>query len=141
MPDEYLDGPQAGDRISMWRGRIARTDLSPPLVADIAGEVVGFAEFGATQSRVGSPKCGQLHAINLDPTHWGKGIGRSLLRRATEALREMGYEEAVLWVVPENDRARALYESEGWVADGDIATDDVLGVTVSEVRYRRSLLA
>ena len=48
MPDEYLDGPQAGERISMWRGRISRTDLPPLLVADIAGEVVGFASFGAT---------------------------------------------------------------------------------------------
>ncbi len=28
-------------------------------------------------------------------------------------LRELGYVEAVLWVVPDNQRARRLYESEG----------------------------
>ena len=141
MPDAYLDGLQADERISMWRGRISRTDLPPLLAAQVAGEVVGFAVIGEEQSPVSSNKRGQLHAINLDPTQWGKGIGRSLLGRATEALRATGYREAVLWVVPENERARGLYESEGWSADGASQTEDVLGVTVSEIRYRRPLVA
>ncbi|CAN0416084.1 unnamed protein product, partial [Phaeothamnion confervicola] len=33
MPDEYLDGLQASDRVEMWQGRIPRTDLPPLLVA------------------------------------------------------------------------------------------------------------
>ena len=139
MPDAYLDTLQADDRISMWRGRISRTDLPPILVAEVAGEVVGFAAFGTEHPPSDSNKRGQLHAINLDPTHWGKGIGRVLLGRVTEALRAAGYEEAILWVVPENVRARGLYESEGWTTDGDISTDEILGVIVTEVRYRKNL--
>lgn len=142
MPDDYLDGLDAEERGAMWRGRIARTDLPPLLVAVVADavatEVVGFAVFGDEQPTE-SPACGQLYAINLDPTHWGKGIGRSLLRAATAALVAEGYGEAVLWVVPQNARARALYESEGWSADGGVRTEALLGVTVTDIRYRKPL--
>ena len=141
MPDEYLDGLQAQDRIAMWQGRISRTDLPPLLVAVVADDVVGFAAFGAVQAPTTPPACGELYAMNLDPDHWGRGIGRVLLRRVTEALVAMGYEEAVLWVVPENQRARALYESEGWVADGGVSTEEILGVTVTDIRYRKPLVA
>ena len=141
MPDEYLDSLQAQDRIAMWRDRISRYDLPSLLVAVVADEVVGFAAFGAEQAPTTTPSCGELYAMNLDPDHWGRGIGRVLLRRVTEELIAMGYEQAVLWVVPENQRARALYESEGWVADGGVSTEEILGVTVTDIRYRKPLVA
>jgi hypothetical protein len=36
-------------------------------------------------------------------------------------------------------RARRFYEVAGWVADGAERTDEVMGVVVAEVRYRRRL--
>lgn len=63
------------------------------------------------------------------------------LRTVSQALVGMGLDEAVLWVVPENERARALYNSEGWVAGGGSSTEQILGVTVIEIRYRRTLTA
>ena len=63
------------------------------------------------------------------------------MRDVTEALVASGYPEAVLWVVPENERARGLYESEGWTPDGAISADEILGVTVTNIRYRKSLIA
>jgi ribosomal protein S18 acetylase RimI-like enzyme len=144
MPDEYLDGLRVEERVAMWHGRIARADLPPLLVAVVADEVVGFAVFGDEhlsdeQSSAGSSSSGQLYAINIDPAHWRKGIGRILLRHATAALVAEGYAEAVLWVVPQNDRARSLYESEGWVADDGVHTEEILGVTVTDIRYRKVL--
>ncbi len=141
MPDEYLDGLVAEDRVEMWHSRLSRSDLHPLLVAVVAEVVVGFAAFGAENSPTAPPSCGELYAMNLDPDHWGQGIGRVLLRGVTERLVSMGYDEVVLWVVPENERARALYESEGWVADGGVSTEDILGVTVTDIRYRKSLVA
>ena len=142
MPDEYLDGLQPDERIAMWRDRIPRTDLPPLLVSVVAGAVVGFAAFGDERSITDATDAtgrGELYAMNLDPPHWGKGIGRALLRQATDALRELNFDEAVLWVIPENTRAVALYESEGWVADGAVSTEEILGVTVTDVRYRTQL--
>ncbi len=42
-------------------------------------------------------------------------------------------------MLPGNHRARRFYEVEGWVADGTERTDEVLGMVVAEVRYRRRL--
>jgi GNAT superfamily N-acetyltransferase len=140
MPDEYLDGLRADDRIEMWRGIIPQHDRSRLLVAVVADEVVGFAASGEERPSTSVPSCGELYAMNLDPDHWGRGIGRALLHRVTDALIATGYREAVLWVVPQNERARALYESEGWVADGAVSTEEILGVTVTDIRYRRPLV-
>ena len=139
MPDQYLDGLDPDERIDMWRDRIARSGLPPVLVAEVDGVVVGFAAFGAERSDDDTPT-GELYAMNVDPASWGRGAGRALLRAATAALSGLGYSDAVLWVVRENERARSLYESEGWGADGGVVTEEVLGATVTDVRYRRALL-
>jgi ribosomal protein S18 acetylase RimI-like enzyme len=138
MPDEYLDGLDPNDRISMWHARLARSDLPPLLVGVVDEEVVGFATWGAAPPPE-SAGVGELYAINVDPVHWGKGIGRALLRASTAALAVMGFDEAILWVVPENGRARALYQSEGWLDDGATSTEDILGVTVTDMRLRKAL--
>jgi ribosomal protein S18 acetylase RimI-like enzyme len=148
IPDAYLDALLPSERAEMWRGNLARTGVPPVLVATLGETVVGFAAFGAAQpphptepAPTEPATSGELFAINLDPDHWGRGVGRALLQRATDELAALGYDDAVLWVLPENDRARALYESEGWTADGGIATEEILGVTVTDIRYRRSLAA
>ena len=140
MPDAYLDGLQPEERVAMWRGRISRTELPPLLVAELAGDVVGFAAFGPAQAAPDSTGVGELYAVNLDPVHWGKGIGRALLLEVTTALIAMKFREAILWVVPENVRARSLYESERWTEDGGVRTEEVLGATVTDIRYRRQLV-
>ncbi|MGI8794571.1 MAG: GNAT family N-acetyltransferase [Acidimicrobiales bacterium] len=140
MPEEYLDGLRAEDRAGMWRRQISSAEGAVGLwVVEVDDAVVGFVAFGPERAPdlLNTPGRGEVYAINLDPDSWGKGTGRRLLQAATRALEERGYPELVLWVVPENVRARALYESEGWTADGATKVDNLLGVTVSEVRYVR----
>ena len=140
MPDDYLDGLQAQDHASRWREHLIApsSDALLLVAADEQERVVGFASLGPAFDAPSD--VGQLYAINLDPDVWGRGFGRALLNFATDRLRELGYVEAVLWVVPDNQRARRLYESEGW-SDDDLRRDDeVFGVVVSEMRYRRLLV-
>jgi hypothetical protein len=73
------------------------------------------------------------------PRKWSSDAERMRPYRARE--RERTAPLAVLWVVPENERARALYDSEGWVAGGGVSTEEILGVTVSDIRYRKPLAA
>jgi ribosomal protein S18 acetylase RimI-like enzyme len=140
MPDEYLDGLRAEDRATMWRGYFAvpRPDHQLTVVVH-AGGVVGFAASGPEAGESARSDVGELYAINLDPSSWGKGFGLALLRDVTEALGTAGYGSAVLWVAPQNTRARALYESEGWIDDDLAKEQELLGVTVTEIRYRRAL--
>src|SRR5688500_17039624 len=140
MPDEYLDGLRAEDRAELWRGAIAAVDgRQRLLVAEDDGRVVAFAAFGREAEPSDGDDVGQLYAINVDPAAWGRGIGRSLLAAVTQQLRSDGFASAVLWVVPGNERARALYESGGWTAEGHAREEDVLGVVVEDMRYRRDL--
>jgi ribosomal protein S18 acetylase RimI-like enzyme len=141
MPDDYLDGLQADDRAEMWRRGLTRSRSDQQLtVIEVDGAVVGFAASGRESDEQTDGETGELYAINLDPEHWGEGLGRALLRHVTRALANTGFRTAVLWVVPENERARGLYESEGWLDDNLSRKADVLGVTVTEMRYRRQQL-
>ena len=69
----------------------------------------------------------------------GTGVGGALLAAVHAGLAEHGFRSAVLWVLPGNHRARAVYERYGWQSDGANRTADVFGVTLPEIRYRRRL--
>jgi ribosomal protein S18 acetylase RimI-like enzyme len=135
MPDEYLDGLDPVDRAQMWRTGVQQRPDNLPLVATVDGRVVGHAACGPTDQPVGA---GELYSINVDPDVWGSGAGRALLA-AAERRFAVEHELAVLWVVPANDRARRFYERAGWSVDGAERTAEVLGVSVPEVRYRKTL--
>lgn len=142
MPDDYLDGLRAEQRAAMWQRVLA--ELRPDRwvrVLTVGDELVGFASCGPEFADVSDGETGELYAINLDPGHWGKGLGRALLADVTRGLADVGYHTAVLWVATGNERARRLYESEGWTAEGPARDAEILGVTVNEVRYRKPLNA
>jgi ribosomal protein S18 acetylase RimI-like enzyme len=80
------------------------------IVAVRDGVPVGFA---SVRPGVG-PGEGHLSNLFVDPPHWGAGIGRGLLERAVEAMRERGYTTGALSTQSGNARARRLYERSGW---------------------------
>ena len=58
----------------------------------------------------------QLLRLYVDPSHWGRGIGRRLHDTALGHLQHAGYRVVVLWVLERNVRARTMYERWGWRA-------------------------
>ncbi len=102
-------------------------------MATVDDEVVGFALVGpAGESQ--NDGVGELYAINVDPDHWGTGAGVALIDAAVDALQASGFTSAVLWVHPDNRRARAFYARRGWIDDGVDRQHEVLGVEVPETR-------
>lgn len=143
MPDDYLDGLSISDRATMWRTALHNEPLprGTRLVAEISdGSAAGFALVGPAGGDQTADE-GELYAINVDPEHWGLGAGRQLLAAAVEALRTADFQTAVLWVHPGNARARRFYEQQGWASDDVQRDQEVLGVTVPEVRYSIRLSA
>lgn len=141
MPDDYLDNLSVDDRTRMWAEALQREPRprSARLVAvDEADVVVGFIVVGPAGGAADSVE-GEVYALNVDPHAWGHGAGKALLAAGEQALREAGFDEAVLWVHPGNQRARGFYEQAGWHADGAEREEQVLGVTTPEVRYRKRL--
>jgi RimJ/RimL family protein N-acetyltransferase len=138
LPDAYLDQLAAAQREPSWQ----RLLDDPPagvrvLVSDRPGGATGFVLVGPERGDQ-DPRRGELYAINVHPDAWGHGDGPALLAAGTELLAA-SFVEAVLWVHPDNRRARRVYERAGWREDGTARTEEVWGVEVPEVRYRRQL--
>ena len=142
MPDAYLDGLRAEDRAEWWGEMLSRPqgDADVLQVAAIDGWVCGFVVAGPVRDDDAAGD-GEVFALNVHPVAWGIGVGSVLLTVAQTRLGEAGFEHAVLWVVPGNMRARRFYEHAGWREDDARRVEQVHGVSVEEVRYRRSLPA
>ena len=123
---ERLAGLDVDRRASGWERRLG--DGWATFVAEKDGRVLGFVSVGE----------GELDAIYVLPEAWGSSAGGALMSAAVGALRAAGNEEAVLWVLEDNPRARRFYEREGWRADGG-REGEHLGVRTAEVRYRIDL--
>ncbi len=137
FPAEFLSGLDVGRR-ERWRR--ARLQNPPPrtctLVVEVDDGPIGFADLGPA---LGLGGAGEVYAIYLDPDHWGRGHGRELMAAAVDRLVRLGCGEAVLWVIEENLRARRFYEAAGWADDGARRIEEIGGVQVNELRYRRPL--
>jgi ribosomal protein S18 acetylase RimI-like enzyme len=141
MPDDYLDLLSAEERAEMWSTALEQPPgprRSRLVVEDASGTAIGFILVGPEEGDDDTPT-GELYAINVDPDYWGTGAGRALHDAGVEALAEAGFDLAVLWVHPDNARARSFYESLGWQSDDVTRQAEVLGVEVPELRYSISL--
>ncbi|HZQ16466.1 MAG TPA: GNAT family N-acetyltransferase [Gaiellaceae bacterium] len=133
-PVEDLDALEVD--AGRWHARLAAPPEGWTTVVAVDGRrVLGFATVGPSRDE---DDLGELYAIYVDPGEWSTGAGRALLQRAEELLAAE-YEEATLWVLDENPRARRFYEAFGWTADGGRKAVERLGVRAPEVRYRKML--
>jgi ribosomal protein S18 acetylase RimI-like enzyme len=132
---ERLATLDTAQREQRWR-RVLETGDQAGFVAAQHGVVVGWATVGPSHEDASS---GELYGIYVTPEAWGTGAGRALLRAAVDELCAQGYDEAVLWVLADNPRARRFYEREGWSLDGRRRTGEHLGIRTDELGYRISL--
>ena len=96
-PDEYpFPSDEVLERWKAFAGRI--------FVAEDDGEIVGVAGIGDCW----------LNGFYVMPDHWGSGLALQLHDTAVAAIRESGCDQAHLWVLEENHRARRFYERHGW---------------------------
>ncbi len=108
----------------------------PTFVAEHGGQIVGFVSVGSSRD---PDTDAELFAIYVLPEHWGTGVGRTLIESGEEELRTLGHEEAILWVLDDNPRARRFYELAGWSVDGAAREIRIFGFDISEVRYAKRL--
>jgi len=143
MPADYLESITPETRATMWRHALnrPRPERSTTLVVEPSTRIVGNAFVVVGFSMVGrmdegeDAGIGELYVINVAPTEWGSGAGQRLHDGALVALEDANFSSAVLWVHPDNARARAFYEGNGWTSDDVTRRETVLGVEVPEIRY------
>ena len=87
------------------------------LLAETDDRIVGQI-FVQLQSRAGQLAdggfSGYLYSFRVRPQYRGMGIGTMLLARAEKELRSRAFERAVIAVAKNNDRARKMYEDNGY---------------------------
>ncbi|SPF00041.1 GNAT family N-acetyltransferase [Streptomyces sp. MA5143a] len=136
VPRSYLDGLDVAEDAEMRRGMLLKAgNPVVNLVAERAGEALGWAAYGPY--REGDIRTGdaELYAIYVRPGHLGGGVGGALLRTSLDRCRAAGYPRVFLWVFKENTRAGRFYEQHGFAPDGVEGTFEVDGVEIPELRY------
>jgi GNAT superfamily N-acetyltransferase len=135
LPDAYLDGEAAAERLRHWDRRLASCDRGRcgVILAERENDLAGFVcalldeepEWGAC-----------VDNLHVRPDLRGLGLGRRLLREAAAWVRAQQPDWPLhLWVFEANQAARRFYESAG----GRVAERAVKplpgGVSVASLRY------
>lgn len=140
VPNEYIDSLTIDRRREVWEEILGNASADQGLlVLEASDSIVGFCHFSPTRDDDAPPGTGEITAIYLLSSHWGRGGGSLLLAEASQALTAAGFERATLWVLEGNERAQRFYSRHGWHPDGSTKVEDRGPFRLREVRYVRSL--
>jgi len=140
MPAEFLESLNPAANLDAMKLRL---DSQPRpflmTVAELNGACVGFSILG--RPRYQSPESvAELWAMNVHPTYWRKGIGRSLVSVALSDARSQGYATVELWCITGNNAASRLYEESGFTQTGQRrTTTNLTGSPLDEQAYKNVL--
>jgi L-amino acid N-acyltransferase YncA len=136
VPAFYLDSMSVETDAAARRAMFARsTGADDNLVAEVDGEIVGWACMGPSRDDDAAAGDGELYAIYLLPEVFGAGVGKALMQVVFSYAAKRSYERLTLWVFRDNARARGFYAARGFTADGAMEDWTVGEEAVPEVRY------
>jgi len=76
--------------------------------------ITGFCWTKVHNEFVNQDPIGELYVIGVDPSHFGKGIGRAICTEGLIYLKEKGIKSAILYVDDDNEAGKGLYKSLGF---------------------------
>ena len=104
-----------------------RTRPDDVLVAVVDGVVVGYAKLGRSITLPSHEHVLELNGLTVDPNRRRLGAGRRLVEAAVEEARNRGARKLSLRVLGGNISARRLYEACGFVVEGMLRDEFLLG--------------
>jgi ribosomal protein S18 acetylase RimI-like enzyme len=114
LEDAQAQGPRTGARVAESIAPATRDDALV-LVAVADGRIVGYASVHRVKPtfarHVG------VFSTEVHPEFQRRGIGRALMRGSLQWAQARGIERFELYTRADNERARALYESEGFTEE------------------------
>jgi len=135
IDEGYLAALDVDRRAEQWRSDLA----SPALRTWVAlheGHVRGFLALGPSRDEDASAATLEIYAIYLEPSAWGSGIARELVRPVPAEVPPSV--PVTLWVLAANERARHFYRRHGFAVDGVERIEEIGGAAHREIRYVRS---
>lgn len=104
------------ERVYKRYGRGARDAQSWFFVAVAGASVVGFVIGEVRDWEFGSPPCGWLFAVNVDPRARQAGIATRLMAAFVDALRAAGVRKLRTLLARENTLILSFFRSQGMMA-------------------------
>jgi ribosomal protein S18 acetylase RimI-like enzyme len=106
------------------------------VIAEDDRNMIGFASCGLQRDKdlIDAGFSGEFGAIYVLRSHQERGIGRSLMAATAKELSEAGHAAASLWVLRENEPARAFYDKLGGVIVAQ-KLDEQAGMILIEDAY------
>jgi len=103
------------DNASSLKEARSDDDAQPRAVITSDGVVVGFLMYDASEDDDEA----LIYRFMIDHRHQGRGYGRRALAALIEEVRALGYvRDLLVLYMPENEGARRLYHSAGFVDQG-----------------------
>jgi GNAT superfamily N-acetyltransferase len=114
--------PPAFERThAQWNLRLREDGRWTRVVIDADENLIGLVSWRPAREHgdegIVLPGVAYVSHLYVEPAMWGNGIARGLLHLAEAAMREAGFERALLWT-PTAAPARGFYERCGWSLDG-----------------------
>ena len=103
-------------------------------IAKISGTFAGSVAIGGSKTE----RNARLRWFIVAPGLQGRGIGKELLRNAISFSRQRKYGEIYLWTFKGLDKARSLYESEGFILSKEKIAHQ-WGIDLTEQLFRLKL--
>jgi ribosomal protein S18 acetylase RimI-like enzyme len=91
------------------------------------GSIVGFVLVGRRTPLDANRHVAMLRAVAVDPSARREGIGQALVARAVTEARARGFRKLVLTVLGSNAGAIELYRRAGFVVEGRLSDEFLLG--------------
>ncbi|MEM1359997.1 MAG: GNAT family N-acetyltransferase [Bacteroidota bacterium] len=109
--DDYLDNHAPTERLQVWTERFS--EPNPRMITILAENEAGLQGFCCIFLDYG-PDGHLLDNLHVTAGNHGKGIGKTLMRKAAEQVAVYDTEKEIyLWVLTTNTNAMAMYEHLG----------------------------
>lgn len=113
LSDQQIGARGADKRQAHWREAIEFSEPQVYVALDDE-QVIGFVGFDRSRDAGTPPTTGEIWAIYVASTHWGRGVGLALWDAAREGLIEEGCTKVTLWLPLGNERALRFHELAGF---------------------------
>jgi GNAT superfamily N-acetyltransferase len=112
LPHKLLCAMTPRGQTARWNAAIRARGRESVLVAECGSRgIVGMTSFGpARDATMGFD--GEVYTLYVDPSFYGRGSGRALMRTAFATLRKRGRSSCIIWAHAKNP-VRFFYEAMG----------------------------
>jgi GNAT superfamily N-acetyltransferase len=131
MPQHILDGLSEETSTARWSARLA-DGLTTALVAEVAGQVVGFAHGAAERTGDYPPYDAEIYSLYILKEFQGRGLGRQLVVALARELAPR-FNGLLIWVIKGNP-AQRFYEALGGTLIAE-KSFELQGATLEERGY------